>query len=453
MITSINPATGREIQRYEAYDDAKIASCLEAAAATAARWRDSSLAERAQVLRKAAELLEARRDRYARLMTEEMGKTLVSAEAEVDKCAWVCRHYADHGASYLRTVPVETDGSKSYVRFDPIGPVLAVMPWNFPFWQVFRFAAPAVMGGNVGLLKHASNVTGCSLAIEEVFRDAGLPAGGFQALVIKSGAVARVLEDDRVRAATLTGSEPAGAAVAGLAGKLIKKTVLELGGSDPFIVLADADVEKAATVGATARMLNTGQSCIAAKRFVVERPIADAFTEMFTARIGALKVGDPLERETDIGPLARGDLVTDLEDQVRHSVAHGARVILGGSRLDRPGYYYAPTVISHVEPGHAVGREETFGPVAAIIVVDDDADAIRVANGTEFGLGASLWTRDLAKAERLVPRIEAGAVFVNGLVKSDPRLPFGGVKRSGYGRELSVEGIREFLNIKTVWIA
>ena len=385
-------------------------------------------------------------------MVEEMGKPIGAAEAEVAKCAWACRHYAENGEALLAPRTVVTDASRSFVRFDPLGPVLAVMPWNFPFWQVFRFAAPALMAGNVGLLKHASNTTGCAFAIERIFAEAGLPDGTFQVLAIRSHTVERVIRDPRVRAVTLTGSEPAGRAVSAAASDEVKKSVLELGGSDPFVVLADADVEKAAEVGAQARMINSGQSCIAAKRFIVEEAVKDAFVEAFVARVADMKVGDPMKRETDIGPLARRDLVDDLQEQVKGSLAAGARAELGGERLDGPGFFHAPTVLVDVTPEQPAFIEETFGPVAAIVGAADEDDALRLADATPFGLGASLWTRDIEKAERLVPLVEAGAVFVNGLVKSDPRLPFGGVKRSGFGRELGEEGIREFVNVKSVWI-
>jgi succinate-semialdehyde dehydrogenase/glutarate-semialdehyde dehydrogenase len=386
-------------------------------------------------------------------MVEEMGKPIGAAEAEIDKCAWVCRHYAENGEALLEPRVVETDASRSFVRFDPLGPVLAVMPWNFPFWQVFRFAAPALMAGNVGLLKHASNTTGCAFAIERVFAEAGLPSGAFQVLAIPSETVERVIRDPRVRAVTLTGSEPAGRAVSTAASDEIKKSVLELGGSDPFVVLADADVEKAAEVGAQARMINSGQSCIAAKRFIVEDPVKDAFVEAFVARVARMKVGDPMKPETDIGPLARRDLVDDLEEQVKGSLSAGARAELGGERLEGAGFFYAPTVLLDVTPEQPAFLEETFGPVAAVVGAANEDEALRLANATSFGLGASLWTRDRERAERLVPLVEAGAVFVNGLVKSDPRLPFGGVKRSGFGRELGEEGIREFVNVKSVWMA
>jgi succinate-semialdehyde dehydrogenase/glutarate-semialdehyde dehydrogenase len=453
MITTLNPATGEVLARYAEHDAAEVERRLEAAHGAARRWRRTRFDERAALLRAVADRLDECREACAGLMTREMGKPIQAARTEMEKCAWGCRHYAEHAEGYLARQAIETDAAQSYVRFDPLGPILAIMPWNFPFWQVFRFAAPALMAGNVGLLKHASNVAGCALAIEDVFRAAGLPPGCFQTLLVPAQAVAAIIADDRVRGVTLTGSEAAGSIVAAQAGHHIKKTVLELGGSDPFIVLADADVARAARVGALARMQNSGQSCIAAKRFIVHRDLASDFTEQFTAHVAAMRVGDPMDPATQIGPLARADLRDDLHDQVRRTVARGARAVLGGVPLDRAGFFYAPTVLDGVQVGHAAGGEETFGPVAAILTAASDDEAIALANATAFGLGASLWTDDRAKAERLAAAIDAGSVFVNGLVKSDPRLPFGGVKRSGYGRELGAFGILEFVNVKTVWIA
>jgi succinate-semialdehyde dehydrogenase/glutarate-semialdehyde dehydrogenase len=453
MIETTNPTTGKPLRRYEEHDPGAVALRLAAAERAWLAWRTTTFAQRAAILKAVAERLESGLDGHARLMAEEMGKPVTAGGAEVKKCASACRHYAESAETYLRPRAIATDATRSYIRYDPIGPVLAVMPWNFPFWQVLRFAAPALMAGNVALLKHASNVTGCALAIEALLRDAGLPEGCFQALVLRPQALGPVIDDERVKAVTLTGSEEAGRAVAAAAGQRIKKTVLELGGSDPFIVLADADVRRAAEVAATARMINSGQSCIAAKRFIVHEKVAAMFVEHLVEHVRALKVGDPLDTETQIGPLAREDLLEDLDHQVRESRALGAKLLLGGERLNRPGFFYAPTVLTEVAPGQPAACEETFGPVAAVMVGGSDDELIRLANDTVFGLGASLWTGDAEKAERLAALIEAGSVFVNGLVKSDPRLPFGGVKRSGYGRELGEEGIREFVNIKTVWIA
>jgi succinate-semialdehyde dehydrogenase/glutarate-semialdehyde dehydrogenase len=386
-------------------------------------------------------------------MALEMGKPVAQGEAEVEKCAWVCEYYADHAEAMLAEQPRETDAAQSYVRFDPLGPVLAVMPWNFPFWQVFRFAAPGLMAGNAGILKHASNVPRCALDIEAVFRDAGFPRGLFATALVGSRAVKALVEDERIAAVTLTGSEPAGSAVAEQAGRVLKKTVLELGGSDPFIVLADADLRAAARTAAEARLINSGQSCICAKRFIVVDVVADQFLDLFTGEMRARRVGDPLSPDTQVGPQARVDLRDDLHRQVEESVKRGATLLLGGEIPTGRGAFYPPTVLAAVDRGMPAFDEETFGPVAAVIRARDEADAVRLANDSTFGLGAALWTADRERARRLAAEIEAGAVFVNGLVKSDPRLPFGGIKRSGYGRELSEYGIREFVNIKSVWMA
>jgi succinate-semialdehyde dehydrogenase/glutarate-semialdehyde dehydrogenase len=386
-------------------------------------------------------------------MALEMGKPLAQGVAEAEKCAWVCDYYADQAAAMLADQPRQTDAARSYVRFEAIGPVLAIMPWNFPFWQVFRFAAPALAAGNAGLLKHAPNVSRCALEIEQVFRDAGLPDGLFRSVFLSNEAAAGVIADPRVRAVTLTGSDRAGSQVAEGAGRHLKKTVLELGGSDPFIVLEDADLARAAQIAAEARLQNSGQSCIAAKRFIVVEPIARDFLERFTAAMGARRVGDPLDPAISIGPQARLDLRENLHRQVRESVQRGAQVVLGGQLPEGPGAFYPPTVLTAVQPGMPAFDEETFGPVAAVVRAKDEADAIRIANASQYGLGASVWTADRARGERVAREIEAGSVFVNGLVKSDPRLPFGGVKRSGFGRELSEYGLREFVNIKTVWVA
>jgi succinate-semialdehyde dehydrogenase/glutarate-semialdehyde dehydrogenase len=452
-LSTIDPSTGLVVRTYEEHAPGDIEKRLQQAAATFEEWRETSPQQRANVLRAAAAELRGRKTKWASVIVEEMGKLVAAAEAEVEKCAFVCEHYAEHAGTYLAPEPAPSDASESYVRFDPIGPVLAVMPWNFPFWQVFRFCAPALAAGNVALLKHASNVPGCALAIESILAAAGLPEGGFQSLLVGPAAVAEMIRDPRVRAVTLTGSELAGARVAEAAGRALKKCVLELGGSDPFIVLADADVEKAAAAAVAARTINCGQSCIAAKRFIVEAPLHDEFVARLWAGMERLRAGDPRERATEVGPLAREDLVGELDRQVASSLAAGARLIGGGRRLERRGFYYSPTVIDGVGRGQPVWDEETFGPVAAVTAAKDVEDAIRRANDTPYGLGASLWTRDLERAARLARRIEAGSVFVNGIVKSDPRLPFGGVKRSGYGRELARYGILEFVNVKTVWVA
>jgi succinate-semialdehyde dehydrogenase/glutarate-semialdehyde dehydrogenase len=449
---AINPATGELIREYPDHDEAEAAARLERAERAFASWRKVSFAERARLMTQAGDLLRDRAGDYGRLITEEMGKPLAAAEGEVDKCAWVCEFYAENAERFLSAETVGTDASRSLVRYDPIGPVLAIMPWNFPFWQVFRFAAPALMAGNVGLLKHAGNVPGTALAIEEVFRDAGFPEGVFTTLLVPSSRVAELIRHPAVRAVTLTGSEKAGMEVAAESGRHLKKTVLELGGSDPFIVLADADPMETARQAAKARTINSGQSCIAAKRFIVEEPIADRFEEEMVKAMEALKVGDPTDRGTDIGPMAREDLLGDLDDQVRRSVEAGAKLRTGGRRMDGKGWFYAPTLLSGVRPGMPAFDEETFGPVAAVIRARDTDEAIELANRSRYGLGASVWTSAPARAEALAAEIEAGSVFVNGIVKSDPRLPFGGIKSSGYGRELSDVGIREFVNIKTVWV-
>ena len=450
---AVNPATEEPIRDLPDHSLAQVDEKLDLAAGTFDFWRRTSFSERASLMKGAAQRLRDGKSGYAALMTQEMGKTITAAEAEVDKCAWVCDFYAGNAERFLAPEPVETDAARSLVRFDPLGPVLAVMPWNFPFWQVFRFAAPALMAGNVGLLKHASNVPGCALAIEEVFRTAGFPMGTFQALLVGSRVVEGIIRHPAVRAVTLTGSDPAGVAVASQAGAALKKTVLELGGSDPFIVLRDADVEAAARSAATARTINNGQSCIAAKRFIVEEPVAERFETALVAAMAALKVGDPMDRTTDVGPLARADLREDLQSQVDRTVAAGAHLALGGRPMEGRGYFYPPTVLTGVEPGMAAFEEETFGPVAAVVRAQDAEHAIVLANASPFGLGACLWTADPERGAALAAEVEAGAVFVNGIVKSDPRLPFGGVKRSGYGRELSAFGIREFVNVKSVWIA
>jgi len=442
---SINPATGDVLETFAETSPDALEGILERADRASRDWRRRPVAERAERLWAAARLLRERKDAYARTMALEMGKPLAQGAAEAEKCAWACDYYAEHGAAFLADERREADGSRSYVRFEAIGPVLAIMPWNFPFWQVFRFAAPALVAGNAGLLKHAPNVSRCALEIEGVFREAGFPDGLFRAVFLENEAVGSVIADARVRAVTLTGSDRAGSQVAQQAGRHLKKTVLELGGSDPFIVLEDADLVKAAQVAAEARLINSGQSCIAAKRFIVVERVADRFLERFTAEMRTRRVGDPLDPRTQIGPQARLDLRANLHRQVEESARRGAQVVLGA--------FYPPTVLVAVEPGMPAFDEETFGPVAAVIRARDEGDAIRIANASVYGLGAAVWTEDTKRGERVARDIEAGSVFVNGLVKSDPRLPFGGVKRSGYGRELSEYGLREFTNIKTVWVA
>jgi succinate-semialdehyde dehydrogenase/glutarate-semialdehyde dehydrogenase len=452
-IASINPATGETLQVFAAISPDLLERRLSAAAAAFSHWRARPLRERASVLKRAADLLEGRKADWGRTMTLEMGKPIGAAVSEAEKCAWVCRFYAENAARFLSDEPVGTDAARSFVRYEPLGPVLAVMPWNFPFWQVFRFAAPALMAGNVGLLKHASNVPRCALAIEEIFRAAGAPEGVFQALLVGSDRVASLIEDRRIAAVTLTGSEAAGVSVGRTAGGALKKSVLELGGSDPFLVLPSADLEAAAGTAVQARTQNNGQSCIAAKRFIVHRRVAEAFQTLFVERMAALRVGDPLDPSVAIGPLATPAILAELDEQVQRSVSAGAKLLLGGRRLEGPGNFYPPTVLAEVPPGSPAAEEEVFGPVAALFTVDSLDEAIAVANHTRFGLGASAWTRDDGERERLVSEIEAGSVFLNGMVKSDPRLPFGGIKRSGFGRELSEHGIHEFVNVKTVWEA
>ena len=453
MIASINPATGETLRSFESLTEDQIEDRLRRAAAAYQLYRRTSFADRARWLNAAAAILESEKDRLGRVMTLEMGKNIGAARAEVAKCAGACRYYAEHGERLLADEPVETGVGRSFIRYQPIGPVLAVMPWNFPFWQVFRFAAPALMAGNVGLLKHASNVPQCALAIEAIIRRAGFPPDVFQTLLIGSEQVAGVIGDARVKAVTLTGSEPAGAQVASQAGKRIKKTVLELGWSDPFIVMPSADLERAARIGVEARTINNGQSCIAAKRFIVDARIAAEFERALVAGMAALRVGDPMDKSTQVGPLATPDILEGLGQQVRRSVEMGARVLTGGKRLDRPGNYYAPTVLADVPKDAPAYGEELFGPVAALYRVSGIEEAVRLANDTEFGLGASAWTNEEAEQRRFIDEIEAGMVFINGMVVSDPRLPFGGAKRSGYGRELGACGIREFVNAKTVRVA
>ncbi len=449
---SINPATGKTIREYPEPGPDEVERRLALAAQMFGAWRRTTFDARATLMRRAGVALRTARERFARLMTDEMGKPIVAAEAEADKCALACEFFAGHAERFLAPESIASDATRSEIRYEPLGAILAVMPWNFPFWQAFRAAIPALMAGNVMVLKHASNVPGCALAIEEVFAGAGFPQGVFTTLLLPASRAEALVDHEAIRALTLTGSEEAGRRLAARAGAALKKTVLELGGSDPFIVLADADPEAVAEQAVTARIQNNGQSCIAAKRFIVEAPIAEHFEHAFSGRMAALKVGDPLDRASAVGPLARDDLRDALDRQVSESVAAGARVLTGGSRLPGVGYFYAPTVLAGVTPGMAAFDEETFGPVAAVTRARDAAEAIALANRSRFGLGASIWTGDPARGEALAKEIEAGLVFVNGIVKSDPRLPFGGIKSSGYGRELSAAGIREFVNVKTVWV-
>ncbi|MBD3672875.1 MAG: NAD-dependent succinate-semialdehyde dehydrogenase [Planctomycetaceae bacterium] len=450
MIKSINPATEKVIAEYEPYSEEAVDNRLQMAQVAHQSWRGTTFADRSERLNRLADVLESRKDSAAQLMTAEMGKPITQAYAEVEKSAWVCRFYAEHGEEFLTSRTISTDAEKSYVRYDPLGVVLAVMPWNFPFWQVFRFAAPAVMAGNAGLLKHASNVSGCALMIEELFTAADFPAGLFSTLLLPAERAEQLIDRPIIRAVTLTGSERAGRAIGKRAGANLKKTVQELGGSDPFVVLADADIGAAVEAAVTARTLNSGQSCIAAKRFILEQSIATEFTDAFVEKLMSLQMGDPAEEATEIGPLARQDLREDLHSQVAKSVETGAQLLCGGELPAGPGFFYPPTVLTDVTSGMAAFDEETFGPVAALTVASQEDEAIQFANQTRFGLGASLWTSDLEKGHSLAAKIDAGAVFVNSFTKSDPRLPFGGIKDSGYGRELSSEGIREFVNVKTV---
>jgi succinate-semialdehyde dehydrogenase / glutarate-semialdehyde dehydrogenase len=449
-IASVNPATGERLREFTALSDREVDERIAWAAAAFPAWRARPARERAEVIRQAGEILAAEKPRLAKLMTLEMGKLYGAAQEEVAKCALACRFYADHAEELLAPEPVPVDGERAFVAYQPIGVVLAVMPWNFPFWQVIRFAAPTLAAGNVALLKHASNVPQCALAIEELFQNAGAPEGVFQTLLIGSDAVTRVLADDRVAAATLTGSEGAGSSVASTAGRHIKKTVLELGGSDPFIVMPSADVPLAAKTAVQARTINSGQSCIAAKRFIVHEKVADDFERRFVTAMSRLAVGDPMSLETRVGPLATEQLLHELEDQVARTVSAGARVLTGGHPIDGAGYYYAPTVLANIPAESPAYRDEIFGPVASLFRARDIDEAIRIANGTRFGLGASAWTRDGEEADRFAADLEAGSVFINGMVVSDPRFPFGGVKASGYGRELGAYGLREFTNVKAV---
>jgi succinate-semialdehyde dehydrogenase / glutarate-semialdehyde dehydrogenase len=453
-MNSVNPATGETLRSYDETSADEVRQRIERAHQTFLAWRETDFEHRAERMRRAAGILRERAGEYARLMTEEMGKPISAGRSEAEKCAWVCDYFADHAARFLAPDDIDTDARRSYVAFQPLGPVLAIMPWNFPFWQVFRFAAPALMAGNAGLLKHAANVPGCALAIERVFADAGFPAGLFSTLLIGKEQAAEVIDHPLVAAVTLTGSVEAGKKVAAQAGGLVKKTVLELGGSDPYVILEDADLERAVETCVESRLINNGQSCIAAKRFIPVEAVREEFTERFARAMRAVELGDPMREDTRLGPQARVDLRDDLHRQVEASIAAGARLLCGGTVPERPGAWYPATVLADVGPGQPAYDEELFGPVAAIIGAGDEEDAIRIANDSRFGLGAAVFTRDHGRGRRIAEtRLAAGACFVNGKVVSDPRLPFGGIKESGYGRELSAFGIREFVNIKTVYVA
>ncbi len=451
-IQTINPATGEELERFDLHTKAEIGTKLDGARTAFEQWRKSDFPDRSQLLVDVAATLRRESDALARTAALEMGKPITQARAEVEKCAWCCEHYARNGAAYLSDKTVSTAATRSFVAFRPLGVILAIMPWNFPYWQVFRFAAPALMAGNVAVLKHASNVTRCALEIERIFQISGAPRGAFTTLLVSAQEASDLVGDSRIAAATLTGSEGAGMSVAAVAGKALKKTVLELGGSDPFIVLKDADVKAAAKVGVKSRFQNAGQSCIAAKRFIVEEVIYERFVEEFTSSTRAMTVGDPLQETTDIGPVARDDLRDALAAQVQGSIDAGARLISGGEAIAGSGFFYSPTIIGEVTPQMSAFADETFGPVAPLIRARDAQHAIELANTSSFGLGATLWTSDAERGAMLAGSIESGSVFINGMMASDPRLPFGGVKRSGYGRELSEFGIREFVNTQTVWI-
>ncbi len=452
MAASINPTTGELLREYEQHSEKVIETKLQLAAETFREYRKTSFKQRAQMMTRAAEILEKDKDAFGRTMTLEMGKTLRSAVQEAEKCAFGCHFYAENAEKFLAREEAKSNATRTFVLYQPLGPVLAIMPWNFPFWQVFRFAAPALMAGNVALLKHASNVPQCALAIEDVFRLAGFPDGVFQTLLMGSDRVNKVIADHRIMAVTLTGSVGAGSSVAAAAGKAIKKTLLELGGSDAFIVMPSADLDRAVETAVQARVINNGQSCIAAKRFIVDERIAAQFEQKFVQRMASLKVGDPMDPATDVGPLATPDVLRGLQEQVDKTVEMGARVLCGGKRMNRQGNFFEPTVLANIPKGAPAFDDELFGPVASIFAAKGMADAIRIANDSPFGLGSSAWTNDEGERELFIDGIEAGLAFINGMVASDPRIPFGGVKHSGYGRELSHHGIREFVNVKTVSI-
>lgn len=453
MMLSVNPANSKIIKEYPEYSDEKVAELIERAETGFEIWRDTSFKKRSRLMKNAAEVLRKRKNELAKLMTSEMGKPILQSYAEVEKCAWVCDYYSENAEKFLEDEIVKTDASRSFITFQPLGVILAIMPWNFPFWQVFRFAAPGLMAGNTGILKHSSNVSGCALAIENVFTDAGFPRGVFTTVLVNSKKVERIIYNKSIKGVTLTGSTPAGISVATAAVKVLKKVVLELGGSDPYIILEDADLELAAETCATARLLNGGQSCIAAKRFIVVEAVYDEFVKLFYERMKARKMGDPMDEENDIGPQAREDLRNELHQQVMLSKELGAEIILGGEIPEREGAFYPPTILTNVTKGMPAYHEELFGPVASVIKVKDEAEAIKTANDTVFGLGAAVFTKETKRGEEIAKnKLEAGSCFVNAFVKSDPRLPFGGIKESGFGRELSLYGIKEFINIKTVYI-
>ncbi len=449
---TLNPATGETLETFATATAGDIEKALERAQSAFASWRKTPVQRRAALLTRVATALEEDAEAYGHLMAVEMGKPIAQGAGEAKKCAWVCHYYAENAEDFLGQRPAESDGSDAYIRHDPLGPILAIMPWNFPFWQVFRFAAPALVAGNAGILKHSPNTPQCAEAIVALFRDAGAPEGLFQNLFLTNEQAAEVIGHPAIRGVTLTGSTRAGRAVASTAGHHLKKTVLELGGSDPFLIFADADLDKAVEVAVASRCLNSGQSCIAAKRFLVEESIQEDFLERFTAAMKAQKVGDPLAEGTDMGPLARADLRDTLADQVERAKSQGAQVLAQGEIPDGPGFYYPPTVLTGLDPHQPAAQEEYFGPVATVYPFSTEEDAVRIANGTDYGLGSSLWTRDRERIERMVGEINAGSVFVNGMVKSDPRLPFGGIKDSGYGRELALDGLAEWVNVKTIWV-
>lgn len=449
---SINPTNGKLIKEYKEYSNKEVINIIDAVEADWQIWKKTSFSHRKNLMQNAAQVLLDKKQEFAETMSLEMGKPLTESLAEVEKSAWVCNYYADEAENILADEYIESDASKSFVSFEPIGIVLAVMPWNFPFWQVFRFAAPALMAGNAAVLKHASNVQGSANDIERVFKLAGFPKNLFRNLIIKSNQVEAVIKNPKIKASTLTGSEFAGSRVAMASGKEIKKTVLELGGADAFIILKDADIEKAAKVAVQARMLNNGQSCIAAKRFIIDKSVLSSFISLINSELDLLKIGNPLENGIQVGPLARADLREEIHSQVEQTIEQGATLLRGGKFIEGDGYFYEPTIISNLKPGMKLYYEESFGPVFSIFSFDTEEEAIQIANDSDFGLGGSLWTKDLAKGESLARKIESGGIFINGMTKSDPRLPFGGIKKSGYGRELSHYGIKEFVNMKTIWI-